>query len=37
MPTPSIGVHVFLAINKFLNIDNLFTYIYMCVCVCVCV
>ena len=29
MPTPSLGLHVFLAINKFLTIDNLFIYIYI--------
>ena len=29
MLTPSIGLHVFLAINKFLNIDHLFKYIYI--------
>ena len=27
MPTPSIGLHVFLVINKFLTIDHLFIYL----------
>ena len=31
MPIHSIGLHVFLAINKFLTIDHLFKYIYICI------
>ena len=29
MPTPSLGLHIFLAINRFLTIDNLFKYIFL--------